>query len=52
MIKTDSLPEVLKYVLLTLLIFGVAAGTASAFSFRGYTWDVNKSALNNLTLLH
>ncbi len=39
MIKTDSLPVVLKYILLATMIFGIAAGTASAFDFRGYTYN-------------
>lgn len=35
--KSDSLLKVLKCVLLTLLVIGMAAGTASAFNFRGHT---------------
>jgi hypothetical protein len=49
--RWDSLTKILKLVLLVSLIFGIAAGTASAFSFRGYTYDVNKSALNNTTVI-
>ncbi len=48
--RTNSFEKMLTYVFLGLLLVTVVAGTANAFDFTGYTYNVTKGALSDTNI--